>query len=712
MKNGKRMNGVNIFQFVDEKIKRLWLHPKVISILWTIWLITRIGHLIAIYDTPITKILTIDAAHYHELAKQFAEKGWGNEAWFMNPGYPTFVGILYWLIDASPFVVMGIQTFLEGLALWLILKTARRLLTESATRVVMLLWVGYAIFPYYNGTLLTSTLIITLTAATLYFFLRAQEKQKLLDYFLSGIMIGATIVCRPIPLLLLLLLFITFLFKKQETKRFLKLLVIYSGAILIIFPFTLRNYLVSGQLILSQTSGGVVFWIGNNENANGLYYEAPFLTSAEPSREEEDFRVRASQLSHRELTSAEASWFWFKQALLWIVSNPSDFGILQAKKLLYWGNHIEAPNNITFYVVQGFSPFVKFLPIRWSVLMIFFFVGLWSVWKVRCKWIYPLLILLTYFLANQLFYSASEYRVAAVPVMFLLVASALQFLWRFLLKNQFNLWMIGIMALTPGFLWAHYTNSTIQSLKNIKMDYFNWAQTAYRMGMIYDAMQYYHQTLAIDPFFWEGHYQLAMALYELGFEEQAREEFARIGLTGPELILESNVPVPQDSTGKIDKVQLENLYKKMLKETVGQKRVPLLIGLGALYQEQNSIKQARSCLEEAYSLDSTKSEISVRLAQMDLLENKFQDALSKVEKVLEVQADNVLANLLKYHLLKQLKQEQQAEKQLALLQEYAKRDFQWQFLLKEKLHSNLGFEPGPELKQIVPDTIPYPTGNW
>lgn len=706
------MNEANIFLYVSNNIKRYWLHPKTLQLLWLGWLITRIGHLIVIYDTPITKILTIDAAHYHDLAKQFAEKGWGDTVWFMNPGYPTFVGILYWLIDSSPFMVMVIQTFLEGVALWMMLQTARMLLTESAARLVMLFWLGYALFPYYNGTLLTPSLIITLTSATIYFFVRGQIEQKLILYFLSGVMIGATILCRPIPLLLLPILFIYFLLNKNEVKRFSKLFCIYIGVFIIVFPFTLRNYLVSGQFILSQTSGGVVFWIGNNENANGLYYEAPFLTSAEPSQEEADFRKTASQLANRELSSAEASRFWAKQAFNWIISHPMDFLKLQAKKLLYWGNHVEAPNNITFYVVQGFSPFVKYLPIRWSVLMIFFLVGLWAIWKNKTSWVIPLFILLTYFLANQIFYSASEYRIAAAPVMILLAVAALQFLWRMLLNNKMNLFMVGVMLLTPGFLWAHYTNLTIQSLKNVKMDYFNWAQTAYRMGLTYEAIQYYHQALAIDPFFWEGHYQLAMTLYELGFEDQAREEFARIGLTGPELIFESETSIPQDTTGKVNKEQLEKLYHKMLKETYGTKRVPLLIGLGSLLQEKNQLKQAKMYLEEAYSIDSTKSEISVRLAQIDMAENKFEDALQKVERVLEVQADNVLANLLKYQLLKLLNKENEAKEQLELMNEYAKKEVYWQFLLKEKLHSNLGFEPGPELKRMVPDTIHHPTGNW
>lgn len=702
----------NILLHTFNPVKKIWLNERIVQVLWAIWAVSRLGHLISIYDSPVSKILTIDAAYYHNLAIQFAEKGWGDTIWFMNPGYPTFVGILYWLFDTSPFMVMVFQTILEGVALWLFLKCARILLTESAVRVAMLLWIGYAVIPYFNGTLLTSTLILTMTIVSIYFFLRGNLENKISMFLFSGLAVGATILCRPIPLLLLPLILLYFLGNKTIELRWKKLLFFLTGVLIIILPITTRNYVLTDNFIISQNSSGVVFWIGNNENANGLYYEAPFLTSAEPEKEETDFRAKASELTKKKLSSAEASQFWFKEALRWIVKNPMNAIQLQWKKVLYWGNRTEAPNNISYYVVKEMSPFVNYLPFGWSILMIFSFVGLWSIWRFRKLWIFPLLILGTYFLANQVFYSASEYRVAVVPVLILLTASAIQFLWRLLINNKNNRFMVGIMLLTPGFLWSQYNNTDFINLRNTKMDYFNWAQTAYRMGLTFDAIQHYHHALAKDPFFWEGHYQLAMTLYELGFEEQARDEFARIGLSGPELLPESVGSLPQDSTGKLDKFQLEKLYLKILQETSGQKRVPLLLGLGSVYQESNRYEMAKSVFQEALSFDSTKAEIFLRLAQLDNATHNYEDALRNVDITLDLQADNVLANLTKYHILKKLDRVKEADEHLFYMEKVSKSDYQWQYLVKEKLKSNLGFEPGPELQQLLPDTTHHPSGNW
>ena len=52
-------------------------------------------------------------------------------------------------------------------------------------------------------------------------------------------------------------------------RRFAKALVILACALVIIGPWTVRNYLVYDEFILTTAAGGYGLWLGNNPGANG-----------------------------------------------------------------------------------------------------------------------------------------------------------------------------------------------------------------------------------------------------------------------------------------------------------------------------------------------------------------------------------------------------------------------------------------------------------
>ena len=87
------------------------------------------------------------------------------------------------------------------------------------------------------------------------------------------------------------------------------------GFFLVISPVAMRNYVVSGEVVLITAGGGEVFYIGNNPEADGTYKAPPFLKTLHPFKEHEEFREEAMRLTGRELTRKESSDFWFSQGL-------------------------------------------------------------------------------------------------------------------------------------------------------------------------------------------------------------------------------------------------------------------------------------------------------------------------------------------------------------------------------------------------------------
>lgn len=694
-------------------IDRLWHSSRLPTILWIIWGITRTWSVVALSTTPVLRVLTIDAKHYDTFARHFAEHGWGKELWFMNPGYPTLVGVIYWIFTAHPIWVVILQTVLEAIALGLTLAIGRRLLSETAVRIALFTWVCYSPFVYFNATVLTTITIVVLNAGAFYSLITADEGRRWLRLSVAGLLMGASILCRPLPWLLLPFLVLYWLMDRKERKRIAgNVLWLGLGLAFAILPVAIRNYRVSGNFVVTQTSGGTVFWIGNHEGASGSYDEPSFLTSAEPEQEAADYQREASNRAGRSLNPAEVSSFWTKEALNWITSHPGDYLNLLWHKLLWFGNRTEIPTNISYYVVSEHSTPVRSLPMGWGWILTFAGAGIYAIWQERKKWWLLGVVSAGYLAGNLLFYTASEYRFPLVPWLILLLAAAIAFFAQKLRHGDADRVMIGIMFLVPGFLWSHYDNKYLVELRSPRNDYFSWAQVSLREGRQFEAMEFYHRTLAIDPFYYEGHYQLASLYQEMGFSDLARQEFSRIGIKGPELLTNDELGI-SDSTGKISPQVREAFYRKLLRETGGVDRTKLLLSLGTALQEQSKWTEARSLLEEAAKRDTTTSEVMLRLAQIDVQEKKYSDALRRVDQVLDLEVDNVLANILRYHVLKNLGRMKEAEDQISQLGILAERDANWEELLRRRLHSPLGFDPTPELLKIVgTDSNATQGGNW
>ena len=76
----------------------------------------------------------------------------------------------------------------------------------------------------------------------------------------------------------------------------------------------MRNYRLSGELILTTNQGGANFFIGKNQNADGRSVALPFVR-ANPRFEAEDFTREAERLAGGRFSPREVSRFWFREGL-------------------------------------------------------------------------------------------------------------------------------------------------------------------------------------------------------------------------------------------------------------------------------------------------------------------------------------------------------------------------------------------------------------
>jgi hypothetical protein len=99
------------------------------------------------------------------------------------------------------------------------------------------------------------------------------------------------------------------------------------GALLVIGPWTVRNYIAYGHFVLIATDGGVTFWTGNNPLAPG---EGDLAANPEMKR----FHQRLRQ-QFPDRTEEQMEPIYYREAFAWIRAHPLDWIGLEFRKLFF-----------------------------------------------------------------------------------------------------------------------------------------------------------------------------------------------------------------------------------------------------------------------------------------------------------------------------------------------------------------------------------------
>jgi len=177
------------------------------------------------------------------------------------PLYPFILAIFYRLFGHSYLAVRIFQSLISASFCLLIYKIAKSLINEKIATWASILCALHPAFISYSGRILTE---ITAAFLLLMFVLLLHlglNKGKLWFYVLSGIFLGLLILCRQDMLLLLVILPSSLvLIYRSEQKIFLRALTVTLIAVVTIFPWSLRNYVLFNEIIPVARGGGAILW--------------------------------------------------------------------------------------------------------------------------------------------------------------------------------------------------------------------------------------------------------------------------------------------------------------------------------------------------------------------------------------------------------------------------------------------------------------------
>jgi len=252
-----------------------------------------------------------DQVSYHTLAGRILEgKGFtfGTDWWPATKAdeptahwsffYTLYLAAVYLLFGVNPLAARIIQALAVAiLHPWLSWRIGKRLFGETAGLVAAVLVAGYGYFIYYGGALVTESFYIvailwTMDSATKLAAAGTDGGMpgRRKDWLLLGVAVGTTVLLRQVflfftPFLLGFLAYALRLNKDKANGYYRRLATglttVLLVLILMVLPWTLRNYRAFDHFVLLNTNAGFAFFWGNHPVHGSSFI--PILREGDPS---------------------------------------------------------------------------------------------------------------------------------------------------------------------------------------------------------------------------------------------------------------------------------------------------------------------------------------------------------------------------------------------------------------------------------------------
>jgi len=280
------------------------------------------------------------------------------------------------------------------------------------------------------------------------------------------------------------------------------------GAAVMAVPWGFVNQLQSDHFQVLPSAGGVNLYLGNKRTADGMSlelsrrvnYSESFEDSVEVwSREEYESAMRREGRPPANNPMA-VSQYWTDRALGEIRADPAGWLRLMGKKcwLLVWNG--EVPNNKAFAFHQKESNWLRWLPVRWVLLLALAPAGLWA--AKRWGNLDALFILIVfgsvYVMALVAFFVCDRYRYPLWPALAVVAGGGAAAAAAAVLGRRWN-WFFGMSAGAALMVLISLPNWAGVKLPSFARDYELRSLAWFDKGKFQEALVDIDQSLAQEP---------------------------------------------------------------------------------------------------------------------------------------------------------------------------------------------------------------------
>jgi 4-amino-4-deoxy-L-arabinose transferase-like glycosyltransferase len=257
-------------------------------------------------------------------------------------GYPALLALLFLITGENAQAALALNLILAVLTVFLTQRLGLLLFGKGVGLLAALILAVYPSYVVYTSLVSTEIFFVTLT--TLAFVLTVHQARlgrgraaTVRSAVATGVVAGMGALVRATGLLLAPFWALLQWSGRRTLKQgFVWAIIMAIFCLLVVLPWTARNYLRLGALIPVSTNGGMNFWIGNNANAHGAYMfpQDPEINPLWPIALERDevaldaegYRLGRAWLSETIRTHPARVAVLYRAKLLYTVGG-ADFGL-------------------------------------------------------------------------------------------------------------------------------------------------------------------------------------------------------------------------------------------------------------------------------------------------------------------------------------------------------------------------------------------------
>lgn len=413
-------------------------------------LILRIAALLYLKKSVYSDFLLWDEKVYHTWASRISNGTYKSLSVYEFAPLPAYVMALVYKIFSTDILCIRILNIIFGvLTCSLVYLIGKEMANRITGLFACLIASLYKPFIFYSIVPLKTSLCLFLFASTIYLFVVILNKDSMIRVFLLGIAIGLTLNVRPQCVVIIPLMPLVILWNIYRGKASLKILtanlILYIvGLSLSISPFIVRNYLVSGEFVLTSSQAGFNLYTGNNLQNKDPYYRPVSFASSSPFEQGTQFTIEASRRIGTKLSPQKASSYWTREVINTALGQPDAFIWKIFEKTLVLFNQFEAGDHYHIGFVSDFVKFFKFPFFSFWFILPFGLAGMAVSTFGSRKSLALTAIFFSYALTLIAFHSNTRYRLPMLIILIPFAVMGINNLLSYIKKRQFN--KIGIYS--------------------------------------------------------------------------------------------------------------------------------------------------------------------------------------------------------------------------------------------------------------------------
>ena len=381
-----------------------------------------------------------DSSYYFNWARDIAAGDilGGSRVFMKWPLYGFFLAGLFRIFGESIALVYALQFMLGALTGVLVYFIGKVMFNRAVGFIAALFYLSYGLFLYYEGALIYTSLSLFLNCLLFLYFFYISRGHGRAGLFWAGIFSGLCALAQANIILFAPLAAVWALWQRRSTfaASLYAMLLFFAGLSVVLGITACRNYIVEKDAVLVTGHLGINFYLGNNAEATGLFYNPEYIA---PDQEgmSKDARIIAELNSGRRLKTSEVSNFWLSKSFAFIKSDPRAFIRLVLKKITYLFVPFEANHDTEYYLIKDKVRALRFVSTDLRYILPFFIVGAFLGLKQFKKNALIYFVLAALSASIVAFFVCTRYRIMLVPFMAVLAALAVNSIWEAIVKKKY-----------------------------------------------------------------------------------------------------------------------------------------------------------------------------------------------------------------------------------------------------------------------------------